>query len=332
MASFILLLAAALAAVSSPASAALIGGTNTLNNFITQSLIDYPGNSSALGGYSQITAEADAEAAFVSGALPVAATDVAIDPARVPHYTLVEAVITYSFFVAPQDGLVGPVKLSPIQVWKIYSGQTRDWSGIQFNGGLTGTIIPIVRSDACAATDTITKWLYRNGVGIPLSQVGPGPWKPANPNTLAYSGAGGVATGINIFSGAVGYLPTLLGTQVFGLIETPMKNPSYNFVVAGDGSGITSTLVSMNLPPTDGNWTGVNLINRPGNFTYPIAAFTYVNVLKNYEAPAAGNAIVPFLNYLFTAISQTLVGNFYLTPIPDYLRAKILLAISDILY
>jgi len=80
-------------------------------------------------------------------------------------------------------------------------------------------------------------------------------------------------------------------------------NPAGNFIVPSeDTAKAADEQLNVALPPGDGDWSNVVLLNEPGANAYPLVTFTYIIVYEDlsqvpYMDLAKAQALVDFLWY-----------------------------------
>jgi phosphate ABC transporter phosphate-binding protein len=111
-----------------------------------------------------------------------------------------------------------------------------------------------------------------------------------------------------------------------------LRNKAGNFVDANfDTIANAATSVAPNLPKGDESWYSVSIVDADGDYSYPIASFTYILVYKDlsYMDSEKAQALVDFLTWMVTE-GQQYSSNLYYVPLPEEVRQHNLETISMI--
>lgn len=223
---------------------------------------------------------------------------------------------------------VDALKLDGLTTAKIFMKNITAWNDpaiATLNPGVTlpdETIATIVRSDSSGTTFVFTGY---------LSEVSPvfeelyGQGKTvAWPNgTLAQSGNSGVAQAVQGTSYAIGYIELAYALENDISFAT-LKNHDGQFVTASlETTAAAAAAAVPALPSGDGDWSNVNVLNAPGQDSYPIVTFTYILVYKelyNEETKMNKTAAKTLLEFIWWAIhddGQSLASPLQYAPLPD---------------
>uniref|UniRef100_A0A7S3L500 PBP domain-containing protein n=1 Tax=Amphora coffeiformis TaxID=265554 RepID=A0A7S3L500_9STRA len=189
---------------------------------------------------------------------------------------------------------------------RIFSRKIKSWGDeaiVVRNPSLDGSTLQISvarRVLGSSSTDSITNYLCK---ACPQEwDLGVGPLIEWPEDTLPCEGSGGVTTCITELPGTIGYLDAGHG-HAEGLPEIELVNlngTSQNSKKAGERGGIASAMAEAEGElPTNAreDWSNVSLLNRPGQYTWPIVLLTYIYVRED-------------LSYLNDPDEQTLLKAF----------------------
>ena len=122
--------------------------------------------------------------------------------------------------------------------------------------------------------------------------------------TLACEGSGGVTACINDRPGTIGYIDAGHGISA-GLSEIELENKDGTLLTsqkAAANGGIDAAEAGEIPPNATDDFSQVNLLNRPGEFTWPLVLMTYVYVRKNLTFlafPDEQTLLIAFLKSLY---------------------------------
>eukprot|EP00897_Mesotaenium_endlicherianum_P001417 jgi/Mesen1/1302/ME000013S00800 len=304
------------------ASAQVFGGASSVNQLEPACIRGYRGGK--IGAYDSVGSGAGI-AGFATGKYLIAASDApmtsAEDRKAGAKYTLPQVFSSYSIFVSAKAGL----RLSPAQVYKIYSGAIRTWNQIP-GSGLKGTIIPVARAEGSGTTEVFTKWLQKSSSGIRPAFVGLGPYKFGNPSQITARGTAALAAAVKSRKTAIGYGQTGIVIKQFRNFEVAVLNPTNRFVLATQSD--LSQSIPRSLPPSNAAWGGVNLINVRGEKTFPICSFVFLFAKQDYRGPSQPGLVKPFLTYLMSRSAQALSKGYFFQALPTSIANKNLAAIK----
>jgi len=228
-------------------------------------------------------------------------------------------------------GIATGLDLNGSTLANIYLGSIVNWNDPaiqQQNPGVTLPAQPITvvyRSDSSGTTFIWTSFLsldsstWRTSLGPSTGGTGY-PW----PVGVGASGNAGVATKVGSTTYALGYVELNYALQN-SMTFAAVKNPAGNYIIASLQT--TSWAVSNStgtLPPGNGDWSSVSLLNAAGAQTYPIASFTYflvyqeLNVVPSMDLidQVQAKALIAFLNWVITT-GQSYAPALSYVPLPS---------------
>jgi len=192
--------------------------------------------------------------------------------------------VVYNIPEIPQKGL----KLTGDEISDIFLGKITKWNDSRIAKHNQGVNLPdkeIVvahRSDGSGTTFVFTEYLVSVSPEWD-EKIGKGksvPW----PVGLAAAGNEGVAGIVKSTPYSIGYVELAYAFQTgmsFAFVQnhdaTGFIEPTLDSISAASGG------VAKSLPKAEESWTGVNLVNAPGNDSYPIASFTYLLVYDDLK-------------------------------------------------
>lgn len=246
--------------------------------------------------------------AFLNSSLRIAASTDPLDNAQNAKadsnggkVTIPLTLSTFNIMTKKTKGL----KLKVSQFASIYKkGGITAWSSLK--SGLSGNIQPYARSDTAGATKVISQWVIKSGISwaTPASTT---PWSNYDnifkSNIKYVSGNLGLASAVFKNSNGIGYIQTGIGAAA-GLNEIAIQNPAGVYVYPSKSD--PSQSIPRTLPPSDGNWAGVDLLNVKGGGTYPIVSFIYLFTKKQ-----GSGRIRKLLTFTQSSVIQNLVNTRY---------------------
>jgi phosphate transport system substrate-binding protein len=204
----------------------------------------------------------------------------------------------------------------------IYEGKIAKWSDTKLtevNRGVTlpnVAIAPVYRADGSGTTYVYTSY---------LSAVSPG-WKDkvgANTSVKWPAGAGakgndGVAATVRNTRGGIGYVEYAYASQNH-LITAQLRNKAGVFVAP--------TMESFQAAASNGDWAdsknfAVNLIDQPGERTWPIESATFIELPKDPADPARSAAVMKFFDWAYKDGDAAASGLEYI-PMPEAVKAAV---------
>lgn len=209
--------------------------------------------------------------------------------------TLAAVVLTYNL-----PG-VSELDLSPEVIGAIYTGKITKWDDAKIKADNPNATLPSLdikfatRSDSSGTSNVFTSYLVAISPdfsaamgGKPSSQP---KWENAGINVTTASGNDGVAGLVKQTPGTLGYNEVAYALQ---------NNLTYATVKNAAGKYVKPTLDNISAAAAgakpDDN-LNLNLINQPGDNTYPISTTTFFLLNKDYSDAAKGQAIVSFVWY-----------------------------------
>jgi phosphate transport system substrate-binding protein len=230
------------------------------------------------------------------------ASDAPIDPAKLQSGDLLQfptvmgavvVIVNLPDIKENQLKLTGPVLAD------IFAGKITKWNDpklAELNAGLklpNLAIAPVHRADGSGTTYVFTSY---------LSAVSP-EWKSAvgaNTSVNWPAGAGakgndGVAATTHNTRGGIGYVENAYATQNH-LVTTQLHNKAGRFV--------EPTMAAFSAAAASGDWAraqnyGVNLIDQPGDNTWPIVSATFIELPKNPKDPARSANVMKFFDWAY---------------------------------
>jgi phosphate transport system substrate-binding protein len=230
------------------------------------------------------------------------ASDAPMDPAKLQSGDLLQfptvmgavvVIVNLPDIKENQLKLTGPVLAD------IFAGKITKWNDpklAELNAGLklpNLAIAPVHRADGSGTTYVFTSY---------LSAVSP-EWKSAvgaNTSVNWPAGAGakgndGVAATTHNTRGGIGYVENAYATQNH-LVTTQLHNKAGRFV--------EPTMAAFSAAAASGDWAraqnyGVNLIDQPGDNTWPIVSATFIELPKNPKDPARSANVMKFFDWAY---------------------------------
>ena len=240
-------------------------------------------------------------------------------------------------------GISGGIHLNGTTIANIFLGSIVNWNDPaiqQLNPGVTFPAQPIKvvhRSDSSGTTFIWTNWLCLEST-IWCTTVGSGTsvvW----PVGVGAAGNGGVANYITTNQFAFGYVELNYALQN-AMTYAAVKNPAGNWILANQ----TTTANAVNdgagtLPPGNGDWSAVSLLNEPGAKDYPVASFTYFLVYKELNVIPSmdlndkiqAKYVIDFLRYALTT-GQGFASALSYVPLPATVQVNSLNSINSITF
>ena len=259
---------------------------------------------------------------FAASDAPMSESERALAPGTITiPETIGGVTVVYNIPEIPQKGL----KLTGDEIADIFLGKITKWNDSRIAKHNQGVNLPdkeIVvahRSDGSGTTFVFTEYLVSVSPEWD-EKIGKGksvPW----PVGLAAAGNEGVAGIVKSTPYSIGYV------ELAYAFQTGM---SFAFVQNHDGTGFieptiqsisaASSGVAQSLPKAEESWTKVNLVNAPGNDSYPIASFTYLlvyddlkQVSKNKEQ---AKAVIHMIYWMITE-GQKFSSDLLYVPLAD---------------
>ena len=215
-------------------------------------------------------------------------------------------VVAYNIPEIPNKGL----KLTGDEIADIFLGKITKWNDPRIgehNPDLNlpdAEIVTVHRSDGSGTTFVFTDYLTTVSSDFD-EQVGKGksiPW----PSGIGAAGNEGVAGVIRSTPYAVGYIELAYAFQTgmpYAFIQNADKTafiePTLETI-----SAASAGLANAGLPPAEGDWSSVTMVNAPGKNSYPIASFTYLLVYNDLQQVTKSidqaKAVVHMIHWMIT--------------------------------
>ena len=237
-------------------------------------------------------------------------------------------------------GITASLNLTGAIIAQIYMGGILNWNdpAIQnLNPHVSlpaHQIITVHRSDSSGTTFVFTSFLsqdssaWASAIGANTAVTWPGsPTGSPPPIALTGNGNPGVAAVIASTQYSFGYVELNYALSN-GFTFAQIQNPASNFILPSLTTTNYAVQNSSTILPTGiGDWSSVNMLNRPGAQTYPIASFTYflvyqeLNVLPSMDLNETfqANALINFLYWVVNKGQQYTSALSYV-PLPTFVR------------
>jgi phosphate transport system substrate-binding protein len=214
------------------------------------------------------------------------------------------------------------LKLSGDLLAGIYEGKITKWNDpklVEANNGVTlpnVAIAPVYRADGSGTTYVYTSY---------LSAVSPS-WKEtvgANTSVKWPAGAGakgndGVAATVHNTRGGIGYVEYAYASQNH-LTTIQLRNKAGVFV--------KPAMEAFQAAAANGDWTGakhfaVNLIDQPGEKTWPIESATFIELPMNPADAARSATVMKFFDWAYKNGDASATALEYV-PLPEAVKAAV---------
>jgi phosphate transport system substrate-binding protein len=214
------------------------------------------------------------------------------------------------------------LKLTGDLLADIYEGKITKWNDPKLLAANSGVklpneaIAPVYRADGSGTTYVYTSY---------LSAVSPS-WKEkigANTSVKWPAGAGakgndGVAATVHNVRGGIGYVEYAYASQNH-LTTVQLRNKAGVFVVP--------TMESFRAAAANGDWTNaknfaVNLIDQPGEKSWPIESATFIELPKDPADAARSAAVMKFFDWAYKNGDASAVTLEYV-PLPDAVKTAV---------
>jgi phosphate transport system substrate-binding protein len=201
----------------------------------------------------------------------------------------------------------------------IYEGKVSKWNDPRIAEANHGVklprlaIAPVYRADGSGTTFVYTSY---------LSTVSPS-WKDhvgANTSVRWLAGAGakgndGVAATVHNTRGAIGYVEYAYASQNH-LVTVQLRNKAGHFV--------TPTAEAFAAAAANGDWANaknfaVNLIDQPGDKSWPIVSATFIELPKDPADPARSAAVMKFFDWAYKNGNAAATSLDYI-PLPEAVK------------
>jgi phosphate transport system substrate-binding protein len=204
----------------------------------------------------------------------------------------------------------------------IYAGIIIRWNDpriASLNSGMklpNLAIAPVHRADGSGTTFVFTSYLsaaspdWKSKVGASTSVN----W----PTGAGAKGNDGVAATTHNTRGGIGYVENAYATQNH-LITTRLRNQFGKF--------IEPTMASFAAAAANGDWVharhyAVNLIDQPGDTSWPIVSATFIELPKDPKDPARSANVMKLFDWAYRNGDSIATGLEYI-PLPDAVKASV---------
>jgi len=253
------------------------------------------------------------------------ASDAPMDPAKLADGKLLQfpTVMGAVVIIINVPGVkANEIKLTGELVADIFAGTITKWNDpklTELNQGVklpSTAIAPVHRADGSGTTFVFTSY---------LSSVSPA-WKSkvgASTSVNWPAGAGakgndGVAATTHNTRGGIGYVENAYATQN-RLVTTQLRNKAGQFV--------EPTMASFSAAAANGDWANaknyaVNLIDQPGDKSWPIVSTTFIELPKDPKDPARSANVMKFFDWAFKN-GDTIASGLEYIPLPETVKEAV---------
>ena len=253
------------------------------------------------------------------------ASDAPMDPAKLASGNILQfpAVMGAVVVIVNVPGVaMDALKIPGELLADIYAGRISKWNDprlVEANRGVplpNLAIAPVYRADGSGTTFVYTSYLsvvsadWKSKTGAATSVK----W----PVGAGAKGNDGVAATVQNTRGAIGYVENAYATQN-KLITVQLRNKSGHFVIPTAASFIAAA--------SNGNWHdaknfAVDLIDQPGDTSWPIVSATFILLPKNPADPARSANVMKFFDWAFKNGAATAKSLEYI-PLPTEVQAAV---------
>ena len=259
-----------------------------------------------------------------------------------------------SVFVNLPGVKTGDIKLSACTVANIFKGVITSWddAAIKADSGLTlpaQTIKVVYRTNGSSSTQGIKGYMRAGCTDFSSLTVDSTPLTGThlNPGQYGVTGSDEMRKKIGANEYSIGYIDAGHGHKD-DLTEVALKNLDGQWVVtkSGDPGGFVTADIPAVVTPdlkadfpkvgstttTDyaGDWSSVNLFNKPGDKVWPICAFTYMHIRQSYNDQETGGLVRAFAEFVLESEVQDVVKNFLFYPLDSTFAAEAKAALSGL--
>ena len=261
-----------------------------------------------------------------------------------------------SVFVNLPGVKTGDIKLSACTVANIFKGVITSWddAAIKADSGLTlpaQTIKVVYRTNGSSSTQGIKGYMKAGCTDFSTLTVDSTPLTSnnnhLNPGQYGVTGSDEMRKKIGANEYSIGYIDAGHGHKD-DLTEVALKNVDGQWVVtkSGDPGGFVTADIPAVVTPdlkadfpkvgstttTDyaGDWSSVNLFNKPGDKVWPICAFTYMHIRQSYSDTETGGLVRAFAEFVLESEVQGVVNNFLFYPLDSTFAAEAKAALSGL--
>ena len=253
------------------------------------------------------------------------ASDAPMDTAKLESGKLLQfpTVMGSVVVIVNIDGVVtNQLKLTGELVAEIYAGKITKWNDpklTEANPGVTlpnVAIAPVYRADGSGTTYVYTSYLsavspeWKEKVGAATSVK----W----PAGAGAKGNDGVAATVRNTRGGIGYVEYAFASQN-RLVTTQLRNKAGKFV--------KPTMEAFQAAAASGDWAGaknfaVNLIDQPGEKSWPIESATFIELPKNPADAARSATVMKFFDWAYKNGDASATTLEYV-PLPEAVKAAV---------
>ena len=280
-------------------------------------------NYQSIGSGGGIKQHIERTVAFAASDKPLKASEAERAPGtlHIPE-AIGGVVVAYNLPEFGENGL----RLTGEAIADIFLGKITRWNDDRIRSLNTGidlpdrTITTVQRSDGSGTTFVFTDYLTTISKGFD-DEIGKGksvPW----PTGRGAAGNEGVAGVVKTTPYSIGYIELAYAFK---------SGINYAHVENADGTGfVDPTLESLaaasagladsGLPPAEGDWSSVTMVNAPGPDSYPIASFTYLLLYEELDkvtdSREEAKAVIHALDWMITD-GQEFSPTLLYVPLPD---------------
>ena len=254
---------------------------------------------------------------FKAKTLDFGASDGAVADSKQPAEGMVHIPMTGGAIVPAYNNPGCDLKMTQTELADVFLGKIDQWSHFGCEGGIIKTVH---RSDGSGTTKGFTNSLsafspeWKKTVGTGKSVQ----W----PVGIGGKGNSGVAAGIKLTPGSIGYVNYGYVQNDEALEQAAIQNKAGNFVKANaetSAAGLGEIILDDQLRGADANPAGAN--------AYPIVSLTWILAYPEYEK---NEAVKEVLRYALTPTQQGKADSLGYVPLPEDLRLKALAAVESL--
>jgi phosphate transport system substrate-binding protein len=253
------------------------------------------------------------------------ASDAPMDPAKLTEGRLLQFPTVMGAVVVIinlPDVKADQIKLTGELLANIFAGTITKWNDpklVELNQGVklpSTAIAPVHRADGSGTTFVFTSYLsavspdWKSKVGASTSVN----W----PAGAGAKGNDGVAATTHNTRGGIGYVENAFAMQNH-LVTTQLRNKAGQFVAP--------TMASFSAAAANGDWANaknyaVNLIDQPGDTSWPIVSATFIELPRDPKDPARSANVLRFFDWAYKSGDSVASGLEYI-PLPDPVKAAV---------
>ncbi|HXX89336.1 MAG TPA: phosphate ABC transporter substrate-binding protein PstS [Acidimicrobiales bacterium] len=286
---------------TTPAASLTGAGASSAQPFLTRAFYDYNRtnpkltvNYSAAGSAVGISDIQAGTVTFGQSEIPMSASDQAKatgGPILQVPIDLGGVAISYNVPGAPTN-----LQLDGNQLADIYLGTVTDWHQIDSSIPAGTTIVPVHRADSSGPgydldqylIDTSPAWVTAIGTTTASKT-----WPKANVGVGQQLNSG-VATYVKQTPGAIGFVEYAYALQN-GFTNAALRNTSGSYVAPSIAS-----IAAAGSHATDLSSANFNIVDAPGNATYPLANFSWSLIYQKQKSTDTGIALGKLLDWIAT--------------------------------